>query len=277
MTWFLTTQAVALQYKATILYFREQIKRDGSRMSDSPGKRLAAFRGSLGMNQRAFAQSLGVSPGRIGTLETDAAPLSRAFLEKIAGVHGVNADWLLSGHGEMLRSPVGSVSARKGKVELADRSRPDHGDVTYQGIEYVFAKRMALSVSAGNGLIPVDDAEAEGVAFPSAWLRRQRINGDLAVLVSVRGDSMAPTIPDGALVLIHVAERSLATAGIYAFNLDGESFVKRVVPQSSQDDGRPVAVAILSENPAYPPLVLAGQDLNRITIVGRVRAVISEM
>lgn len=246
-------------------------------MGDSPGKRLASFRGSLGLNQRGFAASLGVSPGRIGSLETDVAPPSRAFLEKIADIYGVNADWLLHGVGDMLRAPGAGLSGRHGRVESVDLSRPDHGDLKYQGIEYAFARRMELSVSAGNGLVPVDELEAEGIAFPVSWLRRLRMSADLAILVSVRGDSMAPAIPDGALVLLHVAERSLSAAGIYAFNLDGASFVKRLVPQSSGADGRPGAVAIFSDNPAYPPIVLSGSELNRISIVGRVRAVIAQV
>lgn len=246
-------------------------------MGDSPGKRLASFRGSLGLNQRNFAAALGASPGRIGSLESDAAQLSRAFLEKIASVYGVNSDWLLYGLGEMLRPPSAIGDTRHGAVERVDPARPDHGDIRFNGVEYAFARRMALSVSAGNGLEPLDDGEAEGMAFPVAWLRRQRINSDLAVLVSVKGDSMAPAIPDGALVLIHVAERSISAAGVYAFNLDGQSYVKRIVPQSTEADGRPGALALFSDNPAYPPLVLSGPELNRITIVGRVRAVLAQV
>lgn len=246
-------------------------------MADSPGKRLASFRSSLGLNQRRFASSLGVSPGRIGSLETDAAPPSRGFLQKVAEVYGMNADWLLYGQGDVLRPPGISYPGRHGLIEAVDLGQPDHGDLRISGIEYAFARRMALSISAGNGLEPVEECDAEGMAFPVAWLRRQRINSDLAVLVSVKGDSMAPVIPDGALVLIHVAERSASSAGVYAFNLDGQSYVKRIVPQSTEADGRPGALALFSDNPAYPPLVLSGSELNRITIVGRVRAVIAQV
>ncbi|OYX43317.1 MAG: hypothetical protein B7Z02_09205 [Rhodobacterales bacterium 32-67-9] len=246
-------------------------------MGDSPGKRLASFRQSLGLSQRAFGAAIGTSHATVAFIEGDERDPSRAFLQKISDTYGVNADWLLSGHGEMLRAPGGGYEARRGSVEPADRSKPGHGDVTYAGIEYAFARRMALSISAGNGLTPIDEGEAEGVAFPVAWLRRQGINSDLAVLVSVKGDSMAPAIPDGALVLIHVAERSIASAGIYAFNLDGESYVKRIVPQSSGADGRPSAVAVLADNLAYPPIVLSGPELNRMTIVGRVRAVVAQV
>lgn len=246
-------------------------------MSDSVGKRLISFRKSLGLSQRAFAASVGTSHATIAFVESGEREPSRGLLRKLGDAHGISADWLLNGSGEALLPPSRSLAARHGSVEQVDPTRPDHGDVRFDGIEYAFARRMALSISAGNGLEAVDDGEAEGLAFPVSWLRRQGINADLAVLVSVTGDSMAPAIPDGALVLIHVAERSIASPGIYAFNLDGASFVKRLVPQSSEADGRPGAVAIMSDNHSYPPIVLSGKDLNRITVVGRVRAVVAQV
>ena len=246
-------------------------------MGSSPGERLASFRRGLGMTQAQLATSIGVSPASVAFVERDERPPSRSFLQKISSAHSVSSDWLLNGHGGMLLPPSRSLAARHGSVEQVDPTRPDHGDIRFDGVEYAFARRMALSISAGNGLEAVDDGDAEGLAFPVSWLRRQGINADLAVLVSVKGDSMAPAIPDGALVLIHVAERSIASPGIYAFNLDGASFVKRLVPQSSEADGRPGAVAIMSDNHSYPPIVLSGKDLNRITVVGRVRAVVAQV
>lgn len=246
-------------------------------MGDSPGKRLVSFRHERSLTQAQLAASIGVSPASVAFVERDERMPSRSFLQSMADVHCVSSDWLLRGDGEMLLPPGAGFGSGRSRVEPSDPARPGRGDVTFNGIDYVFARRMALSVSAGNGLLALDEGEAEGVAFPVAWLRRQRISGDLAVIVGVRGDSMAPVIPDGALVLIHVAERAVAAAGIYAFNLDGASYVKRIVPQATEADGRPGAVAILSDNPAYPPLVLSGRDLNRITIVGRVRAVIAQV
>lgn len=211
-------------------------------------------------------------------LETDAAPLSRAFLEKMSEIYSVNADWLLHGHGEVLRSPsaTGNSWGHSG-VETVLPSRPNSGDVRFNGVEYVFARRMALSAASPNGLKAIEGGDAEGMAFPSAWLRRQGINSDLAVLVMVTGDSMSPAIPDGALVLIHVAERSPATPGIYALTFDEHSVVRRIMPQSTGPDGRARALAVFADNPAYQPEVLSGQDLGRITVVGRVRAVIAQV
>jgi transcriptional regulator with XRE-family HTH domain len=71
-------------------------------MGDTPGRRLAEFRKSLSVSQRVFAESIGVSAGRIGSLETDAANLSRSILSKISEVYGISSDWLLNGRGAMV-------------------------------------------------------------------------------------------------------------------------------------------------------------------------------
>jgi phage repressor protein C with HTH and peptisase S24 domain len=156
-----------------------------------------------------------------------------------------------------------------------DSSRPLAGDFQFDRQEYAFIQRVALSVSAGNGLMPVDGDDAETIALPTRWFARRGIAADLTVLVSVKGDSMAPGIPDGALVLLSVAEKLLIKQGIYAFNLDGQSYVKRILPSQVGPDGRPQALLLVSDNLAYPPIAVSGPDMNAITWIGRVRAVLT--
>ncbi len=244
-------------------------------MSDSPGKRLALFRNSLGMNQRVFAASLTISHGTVAFIESDERNPSKSFLIRISDVYGISSDWLLNGHGEMMRAPGSGFSGRSLKIEPPNYGRPGHGDLRFDDIEYAFAKRMDISVSAGKGLVPTDSGESERIALPISWYERHRINSDLAVLVLVKGDSMAPAIPDGALVLVHAIENQLSQPGIYAFTRDGEAFVKRLLPTNIGADGRPQAVLLLSDNPAYPPVSLSGSAMNDLRVVGRVRAVLT--
>ena len=242
-------------------------------MGDSPGRRLALFRNSLGMNQRDFAASLGVSPGRVGMLESGGATLSRGFLQKISDRYRVSADWLLHGTGEMLQTSLPGHAGRHGRIEPPQDDRPGHGDFRFEGHEFSMIRRLDLSVSAGNGLIEVEGGEVESLAFSNAWLARQRINPDLAVLVRVRGDSMAPGIPDGGLVMVHLPERIVETSGVYAFTRGEESFVKRIAPVSR----KPAAWLITSDNNAYPPETVSGPALNDIRVVGRVRCVLTTL
>jgi phage repressor protein C with HTH and peptisase S24 domain len=246
-------------------------------MGDSPGKRLALFRKSLGINQRTFAAALGVSPGRIGSMETDVDPPSRRFLQTISERYNVSADWLLNGHGEQFHAPVPGFQGRSKRVEPPDYARAGHGDVRFGDNDYVFIRRADISVSAGNGTADVEGPDTGSVALPTSWCSRAGINSDLAILVKVAGDSMSPTIADGSFVLIHLIEKNVLLPGIYAFTRDGEAFIKRLIPSEMNADGRPGTIMVMSDNPAFAPCAVSGPRLNDLRIVGRVRAVFATL
>lgn len=156
-------------------------------------------------------------------------------------------------------------------------ARPMAGDVRIGDEEYSLIARYDVNVSAGPGLVPISEDVEGRLAFSRSWLIRQRINPDLAGLVRVRGDSMAPTIPDRALVLVHLPEMYVEREGIYAFSRAGAAYIKRLVPVDRQPDGRPAALVIISDSGQPPAEVVAGADLNDIRIVGRVRSVLIDL
>jgi phage repressor protein C with HTH and peptisase S24 domain len=178
----------------------------------------------------------------------------------------------------MLHAPVPGFTGRHGnRIEPPDPAKPAHGDFTWDGEEFQMIARMDLSVSAGHGLMPVDDGARESIAVSRRWLLANSINGDLSVLVRVKGDSMAPAIPDGALVLVHAAEMRLAVEGVYAFTRGDSAFIKRLIPVAKGADGRPTSLVILADNPAYPPETLSGPAMNDLRVVGRVRCVLTTL
>lgn len=246
-------------------------------MGDSAGARLAEFRATLGLSQRDFAGTLGTSHGTVAFIESDQRTPSKAFLVKISDVYGVSADWLLHGHGEMLRPPGRGFTARATRIDPPDSARPGYGDLSIGGQDYALVRRMGLSVSAGNGLEPLPEGDEDGLIFPMAWLTRRGIDPGLSVIVGVRGDSMAPAIPDGALVLIDCRVRRFEGPGVYAFSWQGQAFVKRVLPSGKGKDGKPAALVLLSDNPAYGPVTLTGPDMNAPSVAGKVRATLNLM
>ena len=208
-------------------------------------------------------------------METDSDPPSRKFLERISERYGISSDWLLNGHGDMLRPPGQAFSGRTALVEPPDYAKPGHGDMRIDGYDCVRLRRMDLSVSAGRGVVALDGPEAAPLIVPTAWMQRLQINADAAVLVQVKGDSMAPAIPDGSLVLVHLMEKLIEKPGVYAFSLEGEAFVKRLIPADLDAGGRPRAITILSDNPAYPARAVSGSSINGLRIAGRVRGVLA--
>lgn len=144
-------------------------------MGDSPGKRLASFRNTLDLNQRVFASLMGVSPATIAFIETDDRPPSRRFLQTISERYNISADWLLNGHGEQFHAPIPGFQGRHGRVEPPDYARPSHGDARYGDNDYVFIRRVDLSVSAGNGTSDVEGPDTGSIALPTSWCSRAGI------------------------------------------------------------------------------------------------------
>lgn len=231
------------------------------------------------MTQAELASSMGVSPGAIAFVERDERLPSRTFLQKLNAAHGVSADWLLDGTGEMRPTHLPRLLHDMTEISAEEVQRivEEHYASKRMAQNFRFVRRMELSVSAGSGLVPVDDENADALAFSLDWLKKNAVNADLSVLVSVKGDSMAPQIPDGSLVLVHLPEKRVDHEGVYAFNRGDASFVKRLVPSAVDKSGRPGSIAIISNNPAFPPEVLTGRDLNEIRVVGRVRCVMTTL
>lgn len=79
----------------------------------------------------------------------------------------------------------------------------------------------------------------------------------------VRGDSMEPRIHDGDLALVR-RQPTLESGelGVVVYG-DGEGTLKKYIRQGQ-------AVILQPFNPAYKSQVIAGEDLNRLYIAGRV-------
>ena len=96
------------------------------------------------------------------------------------------------------------------------------------------------------------------------WLRRvARIDPERAFLVPVKGDSMRGLFEDDDLVLGELVDEVDRDA-IYAVRLNGLLHIKRL--QRGTEDGR---VVLLSENPAYDPIIVRPTD--DFEVIGRVK------
>lgn len=233
------------------------------------GAKIKELRTASGRTREAFAQLLGEKPSKIQDIESGRQRVNDEFLRKLIHHFPLDLNWLFDVNGF-----GGDGSPR---IEKPDQSRPLAGHFNADGEDYSLIRRLDLSVSAGNGLVPVTDAVVERLAFSRTWLERNRLAADLCVLVRVKGDSMTPSIPDGALALVNCAERWSTAPGVYAFTRDGEAYIKRVAPLTIGRDGRPTGLVIAADNPDYPTETLTGPDLASYRPVGRVHTVINTL
>lgn len=207
-------------------------------------------------------------------MESGAAAVSRPFLLKIAECYGVAADWLLHGLGPQMLPP--SRFQETGvRIDAPTPGKPMAGDFVADGELYCFVRRLDLSLSAGSDLDTAEGAATERIALSTAWFLKRGLAADRCALVRVRGDSMDPTVPDGCLVLLNPLENTPADGGIFALRLEGELFVKRLLPDR-RPDGRLSSLVLFSDNRAHRPFILRGEEMNALRLTGRVRLVIAE-
>lgn len=118
--------------------------------------------------------------------------------------------------------------------------------------------------SAGPGSTTDDEQSLGELGFPPAFLRALGAHPGRVSAVTVRGDSMAPTLDEGDLILVDhdAADRPLAD-GIHVLRQDGQLIVKRLVREVGGRWG------VASDNPHVPDQT--GVERGKLEIVGRVR------
>lgn len=129
-------------------------------------------------------------------------------------------------------------------------------------------------LSAGPGIANGDTAIIDHLVFAQAWLRKVGVKPETAAMARVSGDSMAPGIQSGDLVMIdtsrqevplHRKSRRPSALPIFAFIQDNEARVKRL--ERRPDEG---FLVLYSDNRDLPPELIAESDAHVLNILGQV-------
>lgn len=132
------------------------------------------------------------------------------------------------------------------------------------GLEFAAVPRFNATLSAGPDTNTDDHLAAGAIAFRRDWLAREGISPSAAMVLPVKGDSMAPTLCDGDLVMIDRRKVTPTGRKIYALiGPEGEARVKRI-------ERLPAALLLHSDNDNVPTELVAPSDADRIRILGQV-------
>lgn len=189
-------------------------------------------------SQAELAALLGVHRSAVTQAKKkDAVP--KAWVLAVSRRAGVDADWLEFGRP--------ARPARAGDLEEA----------AYAGVP-----KVRTRLSAGGGSFETA-GEVEAVyPFRRDWLSRKGSPSRM-VLMDVVGNSMEPEIRHGDTVLIDQGQTAVVAHGVYAVGVEDTVLVKRV-------EKRPGALVLLSDNRDYAPIVLCGDELDALRVIGRV-------
>lgn len=244
---------------------KDPILKEGIGSSDGIVERLQMLIGNASVNAKATAW--GVPTATLSAmLKRGTDPSVRNAL-KIAEAENVCIEWLLSGKGPMHmqqaieRLPV-SIGADDDFVMVNDLSN--------------------VEAAAGGGTYVADENSTGRMAFRREWVAREGLKAQALRIIRAHGDSMEPTIQDGAPILVEVfayeddhgsvrylhsgnAPRDVVKRdGIYVVRLDDKLLVKRL--QLDMLGG----LYVMSDNSTYKTLHIPAAQLEELAVIGRV-------
>lgn len=129
------------------------------------------------------------------------------------------------------------------------------------------------TLSAGNGYVNGDDVVVGTLAFRRDWLKKLGVSASRARVARVHGDSMAPTLSDGDMILIDTSKTDVLARSkssrrkappIYAFVEDGVARVKRIELVDAD------FFAVISDNPEFKTEFKRLTTISSMRIIGKV-------
>ena len=146
---------------------------------------------------------------------------------------------------------------------LDDRSGPVV-KASADGDGYVLIARYDPRIDAGRETLTAKDRHFADTAFRAEWLADlTRTPANQLAMVTMQGDSMAPTVGDGDQLLVDLTQWSPGTDGIYVMRQGENILVKRLTADPMRQQ-----VVMSTDNPTYASL--APLSPSEIDLLGRV-------
>lgn len=148
----------------------------------------------------------------------------------------------------------------EGAMEQPRRKAADGDDESYAAIQ-----SLRVEASAGGGSVATAELTGEPYYFRKSWIRNTLHSRpeDLRI-ITIRGDSMEPTLHEGDVIMVDTSRKHPSPPGIFIL-FDGLGLVAKRIELIT--NSLPPSVSILSDNQRYGAYTRA---LSEIQIIGRV-------
>ena len=174
-------------------------------------------------------------------------PASR--LGEIARACGVSSDLLIFG---------------EGSAPLVTMAQLFAGEASNDDDEVASIPLLDVIASAGPGIENPFPLAIDHLPFPKRWLEELGLPEKHARFLGARGDSMEPTILDGAICLADTRFQVPRIDGVYAL-IDGSDVrIKRIAR------GWEGKIVLISDNERYASETLAAPDAEALRIAGKI-------
>jgi len=192
------------------------------------GRRIVQLRGKL--RQEEFAAELGVHTNTLGRYERGERLPDAELLIALSKARGVSADWVLFGLPPMSLEEAASQPLRaRALMGYHSEHLVEEIRATYLHSENVaLVKLYDVEVGGGRGRVAPEQGRVKAIRnFERTWLH-QELNAteDDVYLLTVRGDSMAPVLSDGDVILVDKRVHEVVQEDIYVVRIDDALYAK---------------------------------------------------
>ncbi|WP_295454125.1 S24 family peptidase [uncultured Thiodictyon sp.] len=196
----------------------------------------AALR-ARGESLSAFAARIGVRSQDLNNWKKRGLPRTRQRL--VADALGWTLDHLLvddaacsitsppateCAPGPAIAEPVSGCQVATADPDARGRSLAS-GDVPTDRSVLIPRRRLVFSASSGE---LVFEPQTPPLAFDADWLSRIGLSVDNAAVIDAQGDSMAPLIHEGDVLLVNLGDRAVRDGQIFALRYARELRVRRL-------------------------------------------------
>ncbi len=196
---------------------------------------------------------IGVSYPTIGRWKEGTSDPKLSNVVAFAEAAKVSLDWLVNGEGEQ-------------SVDQVNQHRETYVVDTLDD-EYIYVPAYDIEVSAGHGSYCLGQGTPDKfLAFRKHWVTARGLHAKSLAAMFTKGDSMTPTIPESAAIVIDRDQNKALDGKVYVIRIDDRHYVKRT--QWLIGGG----LRLISDNKLYDALDITKADMeaSNIEICGQV-------
>lgn len=222
------------------------------------GDRLKSARENKSLSQQEVAERAGMSQPTYYKIESGKTKRT-TYLNDLARVLGVDANWLATGQG--------SMQTNQQIVDELVASMPN--GITYDQIEpwrnqtWVEVYDLRFCCGDGGGYAEFEPLK-KTLPFDDSFFSRRNIKPENFKIIYAKGDSMSPYLNEGDAVGLDISEKIPKDGEVYALFLDGDTMIKRIFREAGG------VLTLSSDNKAYRDKVVDDSNGDSLIIIGRV-------
>ena len=204
-------------------------------------KRLRLVRTQQGLSQEQLGNRTATTKHLISQVEQGRCGLTNPRLFSAAQALGVSVDYLFG----LADDPTPPHRLARELTAATTRIRDLEDQQAQAGVtdDVDFIGVAPIAPAAGSGAFVDDESITGGLKFRRDWLRKLGLDARDCCVLRVMGESMEPTLVDGAAILVNLARQRRRVGGIYVVRTEDGLIVKRAGRDS------PGVWQLVSDNP----------------------------